>query len=372
MSPLTPTTFSDVQDAVRSHDRIYLRGGGSKPALTPAPSNGAALLDLSGLAGITEYDPGEYTFTARAGTPIADVAAALAENGQYLPFDPLLIEAGATLGGTVAANTAGPGRYRYGGVRDFLVGIRFVGPGGELVRGGGRVVKNASGFDLPKFFVGSLGRYGVLVETSFKVFPRPRAAVTVCARYDDLGDLQAASYALAPSPLEMDAQDWEPQPDGRWALVMRLAGLPEALPARVERLQQFLRAHSRPGDFETLDEAADAAFWAAVNRCEWAPAAGVLVKVPLSPRQVPRLESELAAAGRAILPERRYTAAGNAAWLSATDVPILAATLHDQKLTGLVLRGAAPAEPIIGRRPALTLAERVKKALDPLNKFGPP
>src|SRR5207249_11250784 len=132
-----------------------------------------------GLRGISEYDPSECTFAALAGTPVREIAAALAERGQYLPFDPVLSEAGATLGGTVAAGLSGPGRFRFGGLRDFILGVRFVDGAGRLLRMGGKVVKNAAGFDLPKFFVGSLGRFGVLAEMTFKVFPRPASALTL-------------------------------------------------------------------------------------------------------------------------------------------------------------------------------------------------
>src|SRR5690606_25923261 len=102
-------------------------------------ADGATLLDVGGLRGIVDYDPAELTFTARPGTPLAQIAAALAEHGQYLPFDPPLVEAGATLGGTVAAGVSGPGAYRYGGVRDFVLGVRFIDGTGQLRRAGGRV-----------------------------------------------------------------------------------------------------------------------------------------------------------------------------------------------------------------------------------------
>src|SRR4029450_4463398 len=91
-------------------------------------------------------------------------AAALAARGQSLRCDPFLLDAGATLGGTVAAGLSGPGRFRYGGLRDFILGVRFVDGLGRLMHMGGKVVKNAAGFDLPKFLVGSLGRFGVLAE----------------------------------------------------------------------------------------------------------------------------------------------------------------------------------------------------------------
>jgi glycolate oxidase FAD binding subunit len=138
---------------------------------------------------VLEYTPQEYTFTALAGTPVAEIAALLAAEGQYLPFDPPFAGAGATLGGTVAAGLSGPGRARYGGVRDFLLGVRFVSGTGELLSGGGKVVKNAAGFDLPKLLVGSLGQFGVMLELTFKVFPRPESYATL--------QLEAASFAQA-------------------------------------------------------------------------------------------------------------------------------------------------------------------------------
>ena len=97
------------------------------------------------------------------------------KQGQYLPFDPMLSAAGATIGGTVAAGISGPGRYRYGGIRDFLLGVQFISSDGAVINAGGKVVKNAAGFDIPKLLVGSLGRLGVMTELTFKVFPQPVA-----------------------------------------------------------------------------------------------------------------------------------------------------------------------------------------------------
>ena len=162
-----------------------MRGGGSKPGLS-TPGDDVTVLDMSGLRGVVEYEPNEFVFTALAGTPVAEVVAMLAEHGQYLPFDPPFAAAGATLGGAVASGLSGPGRYRYGGVRDFVIGVRFVDGLGQLVRGGGKVVKNAAGFDLPKLMVGSLGRLGALVELSFKVFPKPPAFATLRVDYPSL------------------------------------------------------------------------------------------------------------------------------------------------------------------------------------------
>lgn len=168
-----------VRERLRESGRLHPQGGRSKPAL--AATDEADALELGQCQGVLEYEPSEFTFTALAGTPVAEVVALLVEHGQYLPFDPMLVSRGATLGGTIAANSAGPGRYRYGGIRDFLIGVRFADGRGNLVQGGGKVVKNAAGFDFPKFFVGSLGRFGVLLEVTFKVFPQRRLCHTESA-----------------------------------------------------------------------------------------------------------------------------------------------------------------------------------------------
>src|SRR6266446_6711263 len=173
---MAPETLAELVRAVRNTPKLLAAGAGTKPRM--AAFDGVKL-SVSKLTGILEYEPSEFTFTALAGTSLREIIAALAERGQYLPFEPMCVEAGATLGGTVAAGLSGPGRFQYGGVRDFILGIRFVDGAGRLLRMGGKVVKNAAGFDLPKFFVGSLGRFGVLAEMTFKVFPSPPSKLTV-------------------------------------------------------------------------------------------------------------------------------------------------------------------------------------------------
>lgn len=350
----------ELIDLVKMQERVWIRGGGSKPSLSAGKGT---QFDMGRLSGLIEYDPGEYTFTAWAGTPIGEVAAVLAEHQQYLPFDPLFIGEGSTLGGTIAANTAGSGRYRYGGVRDFLIGIQFVDGRGELIRGGGKVVKNASGFDLPKFFVGSLGRYGVLVETTWKVFPQPVDYANIEVAYRSVANLQQASFALATSPLEMDVQDWMPQ-DDRWVLDIRLGGLPDVLPSRLERLTQFLKDHSQPIEFLISRGPEEAAKWRDQNSCRWQPKDTILVKIPLNPQKLTDLEKIIDRY------PRRYTAAGNTAWAAVDTLDHLHQQLDTLGLVGLVLRGDQLAEPIIGRRRGLPLAQRVKQALDPQRVFG--
>ena len=358
---ISPHTIEDVQQAVRQCARIRPRGGGTKTALS-APREGCEMLDMTGLSGVVEYNPGEYTFTALAGTRVAEVQALLAAHGQRLPCDPPLAAAGATLGGTVASGLSGPARYRYGGVRDFILGVRFVDGAGRLVHGGGKVVKNAAGFDLPKFMVGSLGQFGVLVELTFKVFPRAEAFATISLGCPQLDMAMAALYRLYTARLEIEALDLAPEPDGGWRLWARLGGLPEALPARAGHLRDILGG----GDRVSAED--EPALWQAAVEFAWVPAGWNLVKAPVTPRRISELEMAL----KPLQVLRRYSSGGNVAWL-ATPAPAaeLGPLLAKLELPGLVVLGAPgpTGEARIGARNGQVFEQRIKSVLDPRNIF---
>jgi glycolate oxidase FAD binding subunit len=354
-------SIEEIQQALKSGNRWLACGGGSKPRLSGALHD-AAILDMRQIKGIIEYDPGEYTFTAYAGTPIKDIQIALAENGQYLPFDPLLVEQGATLGGTVAANTSGSGRWRYGGIRDFILGIRFVDGQGQLVRSGGKVVKNAAGFDLSKFFVGSLGQYGILTELSFKVFPRPPAYRTLEVTFASLPEALATVFKLTASPLEADAIDIVPQSDAA-GLIIRISGLETSLPARLDRWQNTLSSDKGAQAIGIIHEDKD--LWREMTELAWCPAEANIIKVPVASKQVVQLDERL----REFKVRRRYIAAGNIAWISADAAVPLASILTELQLSGLVLRGKSD-HAVIGHRPGLAFAQRIKQVLDPNDIFG--
>ncbi|MEM7032662.1 MAG: FAD-binding protein [Chloroflexota bacterium] len=359
---LQPTSVEELQHIVKSEQNLVPRGSGSKPTLS-MPQDGQLSLDLSALTGIIEYDPDEYTFTAYAGTPLSDIENALAEYGQYLPFDPMLVKRGATLGGTVAANLSGSGRYRYGGVRDFILGVRFVDGRGQLVSGGGKVVKNSAGFDIPKFMVGSLGRYGIFTTFSFKVFPQPKTYVTLKAIYVDLDQALQAIFCLAPTPFEMDALDLEPATPDQWSLLIRLGGLPDALPNRLDRLQDFLQSQTDVQTVDTLVDQADTDLWDSINAASWVEEGENLIKIPLAPKQIPALEQQTVSA------KCRYSTGGGIAWVATKSDVKLDQTLTDLGLVGLQLFGIG--EPYLGQRKGLALMQRVKNALDPEETFTP-
>ena len=345
----------DDEQRKADHARIRPRGGGTKPALSQ-PAEGVVSLDLSGLSGMVEYEPEEYTFTALAGTPVIEVQERLAREGQYLPFDPVLVRAGATLGGTVAAGTGGSGRYRYGGIRDFLLGVRFVSGRSELVRGGSRVVKNAAGFDLPKLMVGSLGRLGVLVEMTFKVFPLAQRWMTLAASLPDLSRALETIRRLRAVPLDLAAVDLEPP--GR--LQVRVGGRSESVGARLERVRELV------GQGVELQGQEEQDHWDAVREFEWVPPDWNLMKVPMTTSRIAGLEESL----RSIPFRTRYCAGGSMAWL-AWPGPLdpVNWALADLDLTGLVIRGNGDvARP--GRTQDRIFSGRIKDSLDPDGRFS--
>ncbi|GEM87263.1 FAD-binding protein [Meiothermus granaticius] len=357
---LRPTTVQELQEAIPTQERWLPRGGGSKPALS-TPRAGQAVLDMTGLRGVLEYDPGEFVLVAQAGTPLIEVEGLLAQHGQYLPFDPPFVEAGATLGGTVAAGLSGPLRQRYGGVRDFILGVKFVDGEGNLIKGGGKVVKNAAGFDLPKLMVGSLGRLGVLTEVAFKVFPFPKATVTLRVSLGSLEEAIQTLYALACSPFEFYTLDLEPSPA---RLILRVGGLGQALPLRIERILGFLGT-SRA--VERLEGEPERQYWREIGQLQWG--AGHLVKVPITAKQISALEARLP------MGERRYLSAGNLLYLRwPGEIAQLDQLLRSQGLSGLVLGGGEAAHlesPRIGVDCSQAFGHRVTQALDPLSRFAP-
>jgi glycolate oxidase FAD binding subunit len=313
---------------------------------------------MSALSGMVEYNLDELTFTAWAGTPLAEIETLLAEHGQYLPFDPPLAGRGATLGGTAAAGLSGSSRYHYGGLRDFLLGVRYIDGAGQIVRGGGVVVKNAAGFDLPKLMVGSLGGLGALVDLSFKVFPKPQASATLRLELPGLDETLEALAAVAETRLEVDALDFEPFLDG-YVLWVRLGGIESALPARAGRLKDSLGAAIQ------LDDAQGVQFWTKRREFAWAPEGWSLVKVPLTPSRVPALEASLA--GEAAL--RRYVCGGQFAWLALEgDLDAISDLLAERNLSGLVVLGP-PSIKRLGARGDDSFYRRVKAALDPDGRF---
>jgi glycolate oxidase FAD binding subunit len=340
-------TIPEIQDFIKSNASVRVRGGGTKPALS-----NAANLEMHQLSGMLEYDPSEYTFTALAGTRVSEIAQILAEHGQHLPFDPPFLTAGATLGGTVAAGLSGSGRQRFGGVRDFVLAVQFIDGLGGLVRGGGKVVKNAAGFDLPKMHCGALGAFGVLTELTFKVFPAPKAWATLQLECDNLKTALEVVQKLAGSSFDLECLDIFGS-----SVIIRIGGVIEALETRLESIQKFVGIQGQV----TRD---DLDIWREAREFLWVKPNATLVKIPLTASKIPLLEAKTAEHGTT-----RYISSGNLCWLEWTDsIEKLDAILLALGLSGLVLRGDTP-RALLGKQVGGVLLERVLNTFDPERKF---
>jgi glycolate oxidase FAD binding subunit len=217
---------AQILDAVATRTLLDIHGHGSKAAWRPAPARaGARALDVTPLAGISAYEPTELVVTVRAGTPLAALESALAEQGQVLAFEPPRLGGRGTVGGMVASGLAGPARASVGSVRDFVLGATVLNGRGELLSFGGQVMKNVAGYDVSRLLAGSWGTLGVLCDVSLKVLPRPIATAT-------LRFALSAPEALAKlttwsrQPLPLNASMWH-----EGVLLLRLSGAQAAVDA---------------------------------------------------------------------------------------------------------------------------------------------
>lgn len=216
-----------VRAAVADQTPLRIRGGGTKDF------HGRALrgdvLDTRQLSGITSYEPSELVITARAGTPLAELEAALAAKGQCLPFEPPHFGPGATVGGMVAAGLSGPARASVGAVRDYVLGVSLINGKAEPLTFGGQVMKNVAGYDVSRLMAGSWGTLGLLTEVSLKVLPVAPAEATLrfeCNQADALRKL----HAWGGQPLPLNASCWV-QDGGVGTLYVRLRGAVAAVQA---------------------------------------------------------------------------------------------------------------------------------------------
>ncbi|WP_413711041.1 FAD-binding protein [Rhizobium sp. Rhizsp82] len=261
MSAFFPESEDEAAALIRDHDAagrpLAISGGGTRAGFGNRVEAEDTLRSTR-LSGIVAYNPGEMVMTARAGTPVAEIEAALAANGQMMAFEPMdhrgvMGTSGEpTIGGVFAANVSGPRRFISGAARDSLLGIRFVNGRGEIVRNGGRVMKNVTGLDLVKLLAGSHGTLGFLTEVTFRVPPRPKAEETIVI--SGLNDAEAANAMAAAMalPVEVSGAAHLPMtvtwrfadgklPEGE-ATVLRLEGLPGSVEARAEKLAKAMSA----------------------------------------------------------------------------------------------------------------------------------
>lgn len=349
-----PVSIEELRDVIAGDRPLGIVGGGSKSNL----SRGAHV-SLARLSGIVEYDPCEYTVTVLAGTPLVELQQTLAEKRQFLPFDPPLARRGATIGGTVAAGLSGPGSLRHGTLRDFLLGVRFVTGDGKIIFGGGKVVKNAAGFDFPKLMVGALGELGALAELTFKVFPLPAGVATLQFDFDRRDEAMTAMQKLALSPLEPACLDVLPgEQSAGYRLLVRVGGASAATARRVERVGALLGR--RPMEVD------DQATWEGAREFNWLPPGQLLVKCG------GRAQNLLALVDALAIRVYRLSLAGHVLWFgwpTAQPIERLDEQLAMRGLSALALLGGET-PPHLGQRLANPFYERIRQALDPHQRLA--
>ncbi|NLS17979.1 FAD-binding protein [Rhizobium sp. P40RR-XXII] len=281
MTEFHPKTEEEAASIISGHAArgaaLAIVGGNSRSGFGNAVVS-EAVLSSRDLAGIVAYNPGEMVMTARAGTPVAEIEAALAEGGQMMAFEPMDhrplmgTQGEPTIGGIFAANVSGPRRFVSGAARDSLLGVRFVNGRGEIVKAGGRVMKNVTGLDLVKLMAGSHGTLGLLTEVTFRVPPKAKTEQTIIV--SGLNDADAANAMGAAMALPVDVSGaahlpltvaWSfiggTMPQGE-ATVLRLEGLPGSVSARSEKLAA---AMGRLGSVKRLEEDDSRRLWREVR-----------------------------------------------------------------------------------------------------------
>jgi glycolate oxidase FAD binding subunit len=332
------------------------------------------MLDVSGLSGIIKYEPAELIVTAQPATPLTEIKAVLAEKNQRLGFDPadwsrLLGSNGvATLAGAASCDASGSGKLRHGGARDSLLGFRAVNGLGESFRGGAKVVKNVTGFDLPKLMCGAYGTLGVLTELTFRVYPQPQFATTLCLSDVTPEDGFAALRKIALSALEPAGLAYLPA--GMLADVGQGAALIKLEGARQPLEEKIALAHGLLGNAMHRIEADP--FAAIGNGEKFAGIAGDIWRVMIARTDAPRLVKELNAG------HWLGDWAGAVLWLAAdpSEGPRIRAATAKVNGQAMLLRASAASRASLGlfaaQPPALAAVNRsVKAAFDPLSLFNP-
>lgn len=365
---LNPRDAADVAEALIAHPRaVEVRGAGSKRELGHRVE--ADVLDLAALAGIVDYEPAELTLTARAATPLATIDAALAAHGQRLAFEPpdygalLDASASATLGGVLAANVSGSRRVHAGAARDHFLGFHAVNGRGERYKAGGRVVKNVTGYDLPKLIAGSWGTLSVLTDVTVRVVPAPEAELTRVVECATAETAVALMTRALGAPLDVSCAAFDPAR----GVLLRLEGFAASVEARAATLREAADAEV----VEELTAERSRALWSAHGGAAALADATIVWRISVAPSDAPRVLAR-------IEPERCLLDwGGGLIWAAGEH-------LTAERVRGALDQGHAmlfkaprerrgPGAAVFQPQPPAiaALSQRLKAAFDPSGKLNP-
>jgi glycolate oxidase FAD binding subunit len=365
--------------AAREQLRLGFIGGGTQLGLGAAPTALDAVVRTERLARIVEHVPADMVVVVEAGCTLAALQAALGAHGQRLALDAPSPER-TTVGGMVATGAFGPLRARYGGVRDLIIGVTLVRADGEVAHGGGKVVKNVAGFDLPKVACGSLGTLGMIATAAFRLHPLPETTKTVVAggvTAEAVVALVAAARAAQLEPASVVALTAvEP---GRFDMGLRFEGFGRGVEQQVARMRELARTR---GPAEIVDDDAAAAFWH--RHDEVRAAVPLRVRVAGLPTRFPSIAALVAGlgdlawyanlglgfAGGAVGDPARAVAAMTAARAQlVSEGGSLVVEAAPAELRGGT--GGAAIDPWGPRPPAFSIMERLKHRFDPDRRLNP-
>jgi glycolate oxidase FAD binding subunit len=270
---VTPGNVEELQATLRiaAERRAALAawGGGTQQLIGAPPTRLDLVVRTTQLNRVLAHTPDDLTISVEAGMTFGTLRTYLAQHGQMLALDPPLPDR-ATIGGLIATATDGPRRLGYGTLRDVLIGIAVVEVGGRLSRGGGMVVKNVSGFDMMKLYLGSFGTLAVIASANFKLLPQPRAAGTILCRFNDPKPAFAALDELDGTQLAPVAAEYLNRSalaavgqSGVCALALAAEGLPQAVERQMNDMSAIMRRHGAQS-VERLDGSEAEALWAGI------------------------------------------------------------------------------------------------------------
>ena len=391
ISKLMPGTEDEAAQligaAAADKTTLAIEGGGTKSAIG-RPVFADSNISSAKLSAITAYNPEEMVISARAGTPLADINNELAEHHQMLAFEPPMLghlfgSAGdPTIGAVVATNGSGPRRIVEGAARDSLLGVRFINGRGEVVKNGGRVMKNVTGLDLVKLMAGSWGTLGFLSEVTFKVLPLPKFEQTLVLRgLDDDTATTAMAHAMA-SPNEVSGAAHLPDLvaermiGGAAATLFRLEGFADSVRIRMPQLQKMFVSIAQ---LEVLDGDESVNLWRGIR--DVAPFGDsdlILWRVSMKPSEAHKFV--MAIRMHAAI-DAYYDWQGGLVWLSLQDD-----NPHDELIRSelaqhggghaMLVRADSQYRALVPvfqplAKPVEALSQRVKAAFDPLGVFNP-
>ena len=349
-----------VRGSARSGQTLAFVGGGTDLELGAPPAKLDAVIRTGRLARIVEHAPSDQIVVVEAGLTLGALQAALASHGQRLALDPPQPDR-KTLGGIIAANAFGPRRARFGSVRDLIIGVSFVRADGMAARGGGKVVKNVAGFDLPKLLVGSLGTLGLITTANFRLHPLPEEETTVLLPGRTAAEIRALVRAMREAQLEPSSVVALWRGAGLFDLAARFEGFRAGVAEQCDRLTA--RARAQVGVVcETLDGTAAREFWSRHDALRATPS--LRAKLAALPAHIEPIAAEVLPGPLAAIADSAFL------WYATLGLGFLSGSPADPEAAALALRAAR--ERMAGLGGTLVLEAAPGAIRSRMDVWGPP